>query len=340
VWTCGENDRGPRGVALAPVAVALKVPKSTLARAPEGVVWLSMTERRAAGPEFLRFVAPTVDVLRELGNSGAPSEVTDRVIERLRISDKEQEETTSNGQSRVRNQIAWARFYLVKAGYIDKSQRGVWTLTEKGQTAKLDQASVRAIFQNVQGRATHGPRTESSEAVPVVSEAVPVAVGVEDPDEPRYDHRARLLGILRGLPASGFERVCQRLLRESGFQNVIVTGRSGDGGIDGHGVLEVNPLVTFRVLFQCKRYGDKNSVTPSQVRDFRGAMQGRADKGLILTTGTFTGDARKEATRDGVPPIELVDGEKLVAMFERAELGLREVKTFEVDDAFFEEFRK
>jgi len=134
--------------------------------------------------------------------------------------------------------------------------------------------------------------------------------------------------------------VCQRLLRESGFQNVIVTGRSGDGGIDGHGVLEVNPLVTFRVLFQCKRYGDKNSVTPSQVRDFRGAMQGRADKGLILTTGTFTGDARKEATRDGVPPIELVDGEKLVAMFERAELGLREVKTFEVDDAFFEEFRK
>jgi restriction system protein len=119
----------------------------------------------------------------------------------------------------------------------------------------------------------------------------------------------------------------------------VVTGRAGDGGIDGHGVLEINPLVTFKVLFQCKRYGDR-PVTPSQVRDFRGAMQGRADKGLILTTGGFTSDARKEATRDGVPPIELVDGEKLVSMFARAELGLRPVQTFELDEQFFEEFRR
>jgi len=119
-----------------------------------------------------------------------------------------------------------------------------------------------------------------------------------------------------------------------------VTGRSGDGGIDGHGVLEVNPLVTFKVLFQCKRYGDSTAVTPSQVRDFRGAMQGRADKGLILTTGSFTSDARKEATRDGVRPIELVDAEKLIAMFERANLGLRPKQTFDVDEAFFAEFAK
>lgn len=119
------------------------------------------------------------------------------------------------------------------------------------------------------------------------------------------------------------------------FQQVVVTGRSGDSGIDGHGVLEVNPLVTF---FQCKRYSDR-PVTPNQLRDFRGAMQGRADKGLILTTGGFTSDARKEATRDGVPPIELVDSEKLVAMFARVELGLRPVQTFELGEHFFEEFR-
>ena len=128
-------------------------------------------------------------------------------------------------------------------------------------------------------------------------------------------------------------------MRENGFQQVSVTGRSGDGGIDGHGVLEVNPLVTFKVLFQCKRYGDGTAVTPSQVRDFRGAMQGRADKGLILTTGSFTVDARKEATRDGVPPIELVDGDKLIAMFERVKLGLKPMQTFEVDESFFNEFR-
>jgi restriction endonuclease Mrr len=144
-----------------------RVTWNTGLRSVNGVPWRTMTGRKTAGPEFLRFVAPTVEVLRDLGNSGAPSEVTDRVIERLPISDKEQEETTSNGQSRVRNQIAWARFYLVKTGHIDKSQRGVWTLTEKGRTAKLDPASVRAIVQEVQGRGARGSlAAESSEAAP------------------------------------------------------------------------------------------------------------------------------------------------------------------------------
>ena len=116
-----------------------------------------------------------------------------------------------------------------------------------------------------------------------------------------------------------------------------VTGRSGDGGIDGIGILQVNPLVSFKVLFQCKRYA--GSVTPSQVRDFRGAMMGRADKGIIITTGSFTSDARKESVRDGVPPIELVDGEKLVNMLELLELGLKPQRTFEVDETFFSQFR-
>jgi restriction system protein len=126
-------------------------------------------------------------------------------------------------------------------------------------------------------------------------------------------------------------------LREAGFQQVTVTGKTGDHGIDGHGILELNPFVTFKVLFQCKRY--KGSVTTSQVRDFRGAMEGRADKGMIMTTGTFTQEARREARRDGARPIELVDGEKLVAMFEKLELGLKPKTVFDVDETFFEEFR-
>jgi restriction system protein len=151
------------------------------------------------------------------------------------------------------------------------------------------------------------------------------------------DHRTHLLATLQSLPASGFEQFCRRLLRESGFQDVEVTGRSGDGGIDGIGILQVNPLVSFKVLFQCKRY--QGSVTPSQVRDFRGAMQGRADKGIIITTGVFTQDARREAVRDGVPPIELVDGEKLVGMLEDLELGLKPVRAYRVDIEFFKEFK-
>ena len=149
------------------------------------------------------------------------------------------------------------------------------------------------------------------------------------------DYRKELLTLLLRLSPAGFERLCQRLLRESGFVRVVVTGRSGDGGIDGHGTLQVNPLVSFKVLFQCKRYS--NAVTPTQVRYFRGAMQGPADKGIVTTTGTFTAEARKEATRDGVPPIELVDGQKMIDMFSELELGLKPIKTFEIDADFFKE---
>jgi restriction system protein len=147
-----------------------------------------------------------------------------------------------------------------------------------------------------------------------------------------------LLNTFLDLPADGFERLCQRLLRESGFEKVQITGKSGDGGLDGIGVLQVNPFVSFKVLFQCKRYS--GAVSASQVRDFRGAMMGRADKGIILTTGTFTSDARKEAVRDGVPPIELVDGEKLLDMFEELELGLSPKKAYDIDSTFFDEFRR
>lgn len=287
---------------------------------------------RPRGPEFLRFAAPILETLKELGNSGTAAEVCDSVIERLNIPEAEQAKTTSNGQSRVRNQIAWARFYLTKGGILDSSRRGVWALTESGRSVKLDTDEVYALFKRVHQQF---PRKTGESGLPTGTER---AGEVLEKEVPGYQEE--LIDLLRSLPPSGFERICQRLLRESGFQQVIVTGRSGDGGIDGHGVLEINPLVTFKVLFQCKRYGDGTSVTPSQVRDFRGAMQGRADKGLVLTTGSFTAEARKEATRDGVPPIELVDGEKLVAMFERAQLGLRPQQTYEVDVPFFEEFRK
>ena len=107
---------------------------------------------------------------------------------------------------------------------------------------------------------------------------------------------------------------------------------------NGIGILQVNPFVSFKALFQCKRYA--GSVTPSHVRDFRGAMTGRADKGIIITTGSFTSDARKESVRDGAPPIELVDGEKLAWRLEKLELGLRPRQTCEVNAAFVDEYKK
>lgn len=245
----------------------------------------------------------------------------------LQISDTEQSEPLPSGvQTRFENQVHWARFYLAKAGYIDSSQRGVWTLTEKGRSlGKITPEQIKTIIKGV-----------LAEGKSLTTDATETATGSDD--IPVVGYREELAHTLQSLTPEGFERFCQRLLRESGFQEVTVTGRSGDGGIDGIGVLQVNAFVSFRVLFQCKKFA--GSVTPGQVRDFRGAMTGRADKGIILTTGSFTSDARKEAVRDGAPPIELVDGEALAGMLERLELGLKPKQTYELDLTFFDEYKK
>ena len=175
-------------------------------------------------------------------------------------------------------------------------------------------------------------RSVSSLSTPEVAVSSAEPTSLED-TEPYID---RTLNRIRSLPPRGFESLCQRLLRESGFEEVHVTGRSGDGGIDGQGILKLNPFVSFRVLFQCKRY--KESVGPSTVRDFRGAMAGRAEKGIVLTTGYFTPQAEAEASRDGAQPIELVDGEHLVRLLADLELGLKPVQSYELDESLFRQF--
>ena len=285
---------------------------------------------KVEGAQFTRYFGPVLDALRGLGGSGTPDEVVAKVASELELSDEVQNELLPSGGSRFRNQVAWARFYLVREGLLDSSRRGIWSLTEAGRHATLTLEQSRAVFLKWVGifqqqRKAKGKKGGSAD--PVVA---------DPPDDETPNHRQVVLQLLHGLPAKGFEQFCQRVLREAGFTQVEVTGRSGDQGIDGYGTLTLNPLVSFKVLFQCKRY--KDSVAPSQVRDFRGAMAGRADKGIIITTGTFTAEARREAARDGVPPIELLDGEKLMALLESLELGLKPVKAFDVDSAFFRSF--
>jgi restriction system protein len=285
---------------------------------------------RSKGPQFIRFFKPIIEVLKEIGGSGTVAEVIDHVIEKLMIPESEQEVLLKGGQTRVRNQIQWARFYLAQAGYIDSSKRGIWSLTEKGLSADTSSFDALTTFKKVREnfKVEKKPKDITKSIV-----GEPDDLGSEPPD-----YRTGLLNLIKSLPPDGFERLSQRLLRESGFQKVTVTGKTGDGGIDGVGILQVNPFVSFNVLFQCKRY--QGAVTPSQIRDFRGAMMGRADKGIVITTGTFTLEAKKEARRDGAPPIELVDGDILVQMFEQLQLGLIPRTTFDVDEKFFDDFRK
>jgi len=287
--------------------------------------------RKPEGARFVRYFGPLLEALRALGGSGTPDEVVERIAQDLRLSDDVQNELLPSGEPRYRNQVAWARFYLVREGLLDSSKRGVWSLTERGRATTLSPEQSREIFLKWVRIFQDQRRAESARP-----DAAPEQVA-EGAETTTGDHRNAVIKLLLSLPPEGFERLAQRLLREAGFTQVVVTGSGGDGGIDGYGTLQVNPLVSFKVLFQCKRY--TRSVSPSQVRDFRGAMAGRADKGLIITTGAFTAEARREASRDGVPPIELIDGEKLVDMLEQLELGLKPVRAFEIDESFFKEFR-
>ncbi|MBX3276311.1 MAG: restriction endonuclease [Sandaracinaceae bacterium] len=288
-----------------------------------------MLNSNLPGPKFVQLMQPVLIALRELGGSARPAEVADHVAEALGITEEERAELIPSGAPRFDHLVAWSRFYLAKAGYIDSSRRGVWTLTDRGRAAgPLDHEAALRLFRQIHS----GFKSEDDEST--VDDATPPEPDAEVPSS--ADHRGEVITLLQALPPAGFERFCQRLLREAGFQEVTVTGRPGDGGIDGIGVLEINALVSFKVLFQCKRYA--SPISTSHVRDFRGAMMGRADKGIILTTSTFTPDARREAVRDGAPPIELVDGDKLVRMLEDLELGLVPVQSYRVDRGFFDDF--
>ena len=278
------------------------------------------------GPEFLKYIKPVLTTLQENGGAGNSSSVVEQVIEKLGISDEELGETTSNGQSRIRNQIQWARFYLFKADLIDNSQRGIWRLSNVGLEKNLSDNDVYLLFKGVQ---------ENVKKLPVVIPKKTELKFEEDTTEDE-EHSLGLLNRIQSMPASGFEKLCKRLLTEIGINDITIKGGSGDQGIDGKGLVKLNDVVSLNIVFQCKRY--KETVSPHHVRDFRGAMQGRGEKGLIITTGRFTKEAKNEANRDGVTPIELIDGDRLVELFEKHHLGLKPVTVFEIDYEFFKGF--
>lgn len=286
--------------------------------------------KKSSGPKFLRYCIPIINILKEFGGSGNPGDTTDKVISHFNLSESEQAVVNKNGKSRVRNQIAWARFYLSKSGIIDPDTRGIWTLTSKGMTSVFSDSDILDLFKDVQGKFTRNKKLNVPEDVTDESDEI----DVEDiPDE--NNHRSKVLSIIKSMTPAAFELLSKRILIESGFVSVEVTGSPGDGGIDGYGIVKLNNITSIKVIFQCKRY--KDSVGPGVVRDFRGAMAGRTDKGLILTTGYFTSEAKKEATRDGAAPIDLIDGDGLILLLEKLKLGLIQKITYDVDEAFFKQ---
>lgn len=288
-----------------------------------------MAKKKNSHAEFVRWFGPLLDALRQLGGSAKPREAADIIAENLDLHEDKLNELLNSGQSRYYNQVAWARQYLAWEGLLDTSQHGIWALSAKGENTTLTDEQARVIFLKWVDIHRKAKLDKSEKEIIEEQEE-------SEPDDIQPTKMTDLLQVLQSLTPEGFERICQRLLRESGFEKVVVTGQSHDGGIDGYGTLEMNPFVSFKVLFQCKRY--KGTVSRAQVGDFRNAMIGRAEKGIIMTTGTFSSDAIKEANRDGAPQVELVDGEKLVEMFKRVQLGVKPKTVYEVDLPFFEPY--
>ena len=269
-------------------------------------------------PNLSGMMLATVFALKDLGGSASIQELDERVIELEGVTEAEQAFTMKNDENRprVNYYLAWARTYLKRGGALENSARGVWALTEKGAGIESS-VDTRAIYDQVteEERARAKEKREAKKSL-----SSEIVEDEEEGPETAEDWKSQLLAVMRAMDPTAFERLSQRLLRESGFVKVEVRGKTGDGGIDGLGVLRVN-LVSFQVYFQCKRY--KGSVGSKEIRDFRGALQGRADKGLFITTGHFTSQASDEATRDGAIAIDLIDGDRLCDLLKDNGLGIR-----------------
>lgn len=281
-------------------------------------------------PRYNELFNPVLDAIQSLGGSAQNNEITQQVIKKLGLSNQAAEQPHKDStMTELEYRLTWSRTYLKQYGVIENSSRGVWSLTDKGHAVKevVSDEVVDSYRRNKKKSAPKAEEIEKTNTVPI-----------EDIDDESLDWKSELYGVLTKIEPDGFERLCQRLLRESGFIEVEVTGKSGDGGIDGHGLIRLAGLISFPVMFQCKRY--QGNVSAGVVRDFRGAMQGRAEKGLILTTGSFTPSAREEATRDGAPPIDLIDGDTLVDLLKDLSLGVtvteRTVEEIKIVPQFFD----
>ena len=283
-------------------------------------------------PTYDQLMNPLIKALRNLGGSGTIDEINEKIFEIEKFPEEILAIPHSNDGARteVEYRIAWARTYLKKFGLLENSTRGVWSLVStKKDIEEIDSQKVVKTVKDMDKK--------SKKSISKIENEEKILEDTNDEPEEFKDWKIALKEVIVNLEASAFERLAQRLLRESGFTQVEVTGKTGDGGIDGKGIMRIGGLLSFHVMFQCKKY--QGSVAASHVRDFRGALQGRADKGLLITTGTFTRDAIKEATRDGAPPIDLMDGDQLADRLKELNLGIttKTIEKVEINDDWFKQ---
>lgn len=301
---------------------------------------MNNNKKRKSKTEFVKWFGPILDALRALGGSAKPSEITRWIANNYKIPDKVlNERYEKSGVLKFANRIAWARQYLVWEEFLSSTKHGIWTLTNKGWQTKLNENEAHdiflkwvKIFQDLRDEKTKNTVDNEVEKTIKTQEE-------KEPDNPNVNLKPTLIEVLQNLSPTGFENLCGRLLREYEFENIEITQRSHDGGIDGYATLKLNPFVNLSVFFQCKRY--KGSVPTEKVQAFIGVMETNkrsVEKGLLITTGYFA-KAALEIEKSNIK-LELIDGDKLVEMFEKVELGMIPKLIYEPDLTFFEQFRE
>lgn len=276
---------------------------------------------------------PVVQALQNLGGSADNNQIVETVSDILQLADDLTATPHNKGpQTEIAYRIAWVKTWLKWGHIVENPQRAVWVLTELGRKATSE--DVEAVRTKL--RSNPASRRKESVSLQEHIELLPDDFRSDEFSDFDDDNwQSRLLGIIKEMPPDAFERLCRLLLLSLGFSQVEVVGRSGDGGIDLLGTVKINSVLSFRVLAQCKRY--KETVGPGDLRNFRGAMQGRTDKGIFITSGRFTGEARKESSRDGVPEIDLVDGEALTLLLKDMKMGVetKMIETVSIQPVYF-----
>ena len=288
-------------------------------------------------PRYPSLIMPVFLALKTLGGSGTNEEILNQVIIDMDIPDEVADisHLGNMNQSELSYQLAWARTYMKNYGVITNSERSVWSITP--QYVSVETLDAKEIVSSINRKNSQKRNNKN------VSEITDSEIAQPEDDDPSNDAeefpdeikpwKEKLADVLHSMDPFAFERLTQRVLRECGFSQVEVSKKTGDGGIDGTGKLKINGIFSFNVAFQCKRYS--GVVGAPEIRDFRGSLTTNIEKGLFITTGTFSKAAREEASSPGKQQIDLLDGEEFINKLTEYEIGVHPVTTYVIDEDYF-----
>ncbi len=286
-----------------------------------------------SAPSGAAYYLPKIVVtLRELGGVAKTSMVRSAIVDQMIANGETIDETEiSNGEPKYQTDMRFARMHLVNAGKLEPTEisgRGIWQLTRAGWDMPLDSATAAALC----GKTPANAFTQAQLQEPIQDELPGVGLG-----------DLEIRNLLLDLSDSGFERLCAAIMTANNAEAITVTGKAGDGGIDGTATFSVDSLalISFRVAWQCKKYAPDNKVSPHEIREFRGALDHGFQHGVFFTTSSFTLKAEEEARRAGQVPIKLIGLTGLIKMLQAKELGLTKQPdgSYQVQYPYFEKFK-